>query len=138
ERVLDPRAQRLTHCCRDRRQFLRELVERVAQAEAKACTREQRPHTAGRAVKAISQDASDPIGRLMLVCRALKLPIGLGKGRRAGLLSITQMPAHADTYIRGQLHLGGETAAVLFIGDEVWRQRQSAPREYRHDTVLTK
>ena len=116
---MEPRAERLTHWRRDRRQFLRKLVERVAQAEAQACTREQRPQTAGRAVKAISQDASDPIGRLMLVCRALKLPIGLGKGRRACLLSVPQMPEHAATDNRGQIHLVGETAAVLFIGEEV-------------------
>src|SRR2546426_11408494 len=50
----------------------------------------------------------------------------------------SQMPDHAATDNRGQIHLVGETAAVLFIGDEIWRQRQSAPGEYRHDTVLTK
>src|SRR4030095_3449499 len=47
-------------------------------------------------------------------------------------------PEHAHTDTRVQIPLVGETAAVLFIGDEIGRQRQSAPGEYRHDTVLTK
>src|SRR5262249_16609664 len=42
------------------------LIERVAETVAEACTREQRPQTARRAVKAIGQDAADPIRRLLL------------------------------------------------------------------------
>src|SRR5215471_6204033 len=120
EQGVEPRAERLTHGRRDRRQFLRELVERVAQAEAKACTREQRPQTARRAVKAIRQDAADPIGRLLLVCRALKRAVRLGKGRRACLLSVPEMPEHAATDNRGQIHLVSETAAVLLICQEIY------------------
>ena len=72
--------------------FFGSLLMRVAEAVAEACTREQRPHTLGRAVEAIGQDASDPIRRLLLGRRTLKLPIGLGKGRRTGVLGVAQVP----------------------------------------------
>ena len=82
------RAQGLADRRRDGREFARQLVERVAETVAEACTREQRPHTAGRAVKAIGQDASDSIRRLVLERCTLKLPIGLHKGGRTGGLGV--------------------------------------------------
>jgi len=59
-------AQGLAYRRRDRHKFGGQLIDRVAETVAEACTREQRPHTARRAVKAIGQDASDPIRRLLL------------------------------------------------------------------------
>ena len=44
EQGVELRAERLTHRRRDRHQFLRELEERVAQADAETCSRKQRPH----------------------------------------------------------------------------------------------
>jgi len=76
---------------RDRHQFLRDLVEGVAQAVAEACTREQRPPTADRAVEAIGQDASDPIRRRLLDRCPLQLPIGLHKGCGTGLRGVAQI-----------------------------------------------
>ena len=49
--------KRLADRGRDRRQFLRELEERVAQTIAQVRPREQRPPTFDRAVEAIGQDA---------------------------------------------------------------------------------
>ena len=47
---------------------------------------EERAHTFDRAVEAIGQDASDPIGRLLVERRALEHTIGLGKGRGTSLV----------------------------------------------------
>jgi hypothetical protein len=54
-------AQGPAHRRRDRHQFGGQLIERVAETVAEACPREQCPQTARRAVKAIGQDAADPI-----------------------------------------------------------------------------
>ena len=82
------RAECLTDRRRDGREFCGELVDGVAEAVAETRPREQRPHTAGRAVKAIGQDASDSIRRLVLERCTLKLPIGLRKGGRTGGLGV--------------------------------------------------
>jgi len=55
---------------RDGDQFLRELQERVAQAEAETCSWKQGPQTLGDAVKAIGEDPPDPIGWLLVDCHA--------------------------------------------------------------------
>jgi hypothetical protein len=47
---------------RDGREFAGELGDRVAETGTAACPREQRPHTAGRAVKAIGQEARTRYG----------------------------------------------------------------------------
>src|SRR5438132_1298042 len=109
------RAQGLADRRRDRYKFLRELVECVAQAVAEARPREQRPHTLGGAVEAISEDSFDPVQRLLLGCRTLKRPIGLGEGGGTGVLGIPQMPEHAAPDNRGEIHLVGETVTMLLI-----------------------
>jgi len=91
------RAQGLADRRRDRHQFLWELVERVAQAVAEARSRKQRAHALGGTVEPIGQNAPDPIGWLLLDRRALERLIGLRKGRRTGVLSVTQMPDNATT-----------------------------------------
>jgi hypothetical protein len=131
------RAERLAPWRSDNRQGLRELVERVAQAEAATRPRKQGPPPLRGAIKAIGEAPPAPIGRRMLVCRAVQRPLGRGKGRRACLLSGPPMPEHAATDNGGQRHLVGETAAVLCLGDAIGRQRQAAPGEDRHDTVRT-
>src|SRR5215216_6011873 len=103
------RAQRLADWRRDRRQFLRELGERVAEAIAEARARKERAHTLGGAVEAIRQDALDPIGRLVLKRGTLELLIGLGKGYCTGVLGVAQMPDHPATDHRRQIHLVSET-----------------------------
>src|SRR6266852_3974654 len=103
------RAQRLAHRGRDGREFLRELVERMAQAVAQARSREERTHTFDRAVEAIGEDTPDPIRRLLLDRRALEHAIGLGKSRRTGLLGVPQVPEYTAADHRGQVHLVGET-----------------------------
>ena len=62
----------LTDRGRDGHEFLRELEERVAQAGAETCPGEECAHTVGRAVKAIRQDAPDPIRGLLLGRGTLK------------------------------------------------------------------
>ena len=113
-------------------------MERVAEAVAQARPRKERPHTLGGAVKAIGEDPFDPIRRLLLGGRALKLAIGLGKGRRTGLLGVAQMPEHAATDNRGQIHLLRETAAVLFIGQEIDGQGQPTPGQHGDQTLVAK
>ena len=95
------------------------------------------PHTAGRAVKAIGQDAPDPIGRLLLGCGALKRAVGLGKGYCTGLLSVAQMPEDTSADHGRQIHLVGETTAVFLIGQEIGGQRQPTPGQHRHETLVT-
>ena len=73
----------------------------MAQTVAQARSREERAHTFDRAVEAIGQDASDPIGRLLVERRALEHTIGLGKGRGTCLLSVAEMPDHTATDNRG-------------------------------------
>ena len=101
-----------------------------------ACPREQRPHTAGRAVKAIGENPPDPVGGLLLNRCPLELLIRLRKGCRASVLGIAQVPEHAATDNGGEIHLRGETTAVLFIRQDIDRQRQPTSREYRHHTLL--
>jgi hypothetical protein len=93
----------------------------MAETIAEACTREQRPHTAGRAVEAIGQDASGSIRWFLLGRGASELLIGLGQGCCTGLLSVAEMPNHAATDNCRQIDLVGETAAMLFIGEEIHR-----------------
>jgi hypothetical protein len=60
----------------------------LAETVAETCTREQRPHTAGRAVEAIGENPLDLVGWLLLDRCPLELLIGLRKGCHAGVLSI--------------------------------------------------
>jgi hypothetical protein len=55
------RAQSVPDRRRDRRQFLRELVDGVAQAVAEPRPRKQRLQTLDGAVETVGQDAPDPI-----------------------------------------------------------------------------
>jgi hypothetical protein len=127
----------LTDWGRNGHECLRELEERVAQADAEARSREQRAQARGRAVETIGEYPSDPIRRHVLDRRTLKLPIRLGQGRGTGLLRVPQMPEHAATDDRGEVHLLGETAAVLFIGEAIDRQREPTPGQDGHQTVVT-
>src|SRR5262249_44514189 len=121
---------------RDGREFLREFEEGVAQAVPEACPREQGPQTFGRAVEAIGEDPFDPIRRLPLQGSASKLAIGLGQGCRTGLLGVAQVPEHAATDNRWEVHFVCETATVLFVRQEIDRQRQSASRQYGDQTLV--
>src|SRR5262245_27435239 len=98
-------AQGLAHGRRDGDEFLRELQERVPQAEAETCSRKERSHTLRGTVKAIDEHPSDPIRRLLLRGCALKHPIGLGQSCRTRVLGIAQMPEHSTADNRGQIDL---------------------------------
>jgi len=113
-----------------------QLVDRVAETVAEACTREQCPHTARRAVKAIGQDAADAIRRLLLERRLLKRSVRLGKRRRTGSFGGAQVPEDTTADHRGQIDLVCETAAVLLIRQEIHRERQPTPGEHRDQTVV--
>lgn len=99
-------------------------------------TREQRPAAFDRAIEAISQDAPDPISRLLLERRTLELLIRLGKDRRTGVFGVAQTPEHTATDNRGQIHLLGETVAVLFISQEIGGEGQTTPGQNRYDTLV--
>ena len=51
-------------------------------------------------------------------------------------VAVAQMPEHAATDDGGQIHLVGETAAVLFIGQDIRRQRQATPGQHRDQALL--
>jgi hypothetical protein len=108
----------------------------VAQAGTQARPREQRPHTAGRAIEAIGEDPPDPIRGLLLACSALELAIRLGESYRAGLHRVPQMPHHTATDNRGQIDLLSETATVLFVSQEIDWQGQPTPGQDGHQTVV--
>jgi hypothetical protein len=108
----------------------------VAQAGAEARPRKQCPQTFVGAVEAIGQDAPDAVGWLMLKRCTLKRPIGLGKSRRTGVLGVAEMPDHAATHNGRQIDLVGETVTVLFIGQEIHRQREPTPGQDRHQAVM--
>jgi hypothetical protein len=112
-------AQSLADRRRDRRQFPGELVDRVAETIAEARLRKQCPHALDGAVEAIGENAPDPIRGLLLGRGALELAIGFSKGCRTGGLGVAQMPEHTAADNCGQIHLLGETAAVLFIGQDI-------------------
>jgi len=87
----------------------------VAETVTETCSWKQRPQALDGAIEAIGQDPPDSIGWLLLGRRTLELPIGLGKGRRTGVLRIAQMPDDASTDDRGEVHSLCQAVAVFFI-----------------------
>src|SRR5215813_6298730 len=75
-------------------EFPRELIDRMAEAEAKTRPREERAQTLGGAVETIRQNAADAIGWLLGECCVLERLIGRSKGCGTGLLGVAQMPEH--------------------------------------------
>jgi hypothetical protein len=63
----------------------------------------------------------------------LKLPVGLGKSGRTGRLGVPQMPEHTATNNGREVHLVGETVAVLFIDQEIDGQGEPTPGEHDHE-----
>jgi hypothetical protein len=116
----------------DRRKFLRELGEGVAQAVAQTHPRQQRLPTLGGAGDAIAQEPPDPIRGLRLGRGALTRAVGLGQGRRPGRLSVAQRPEHAATDHRRQIPRLGQTTAVRLIGQAIDGQRQATPGQHGH------
>src|SRR5262249_57840335 len=86
------RAEPLADGRRQTNQFAREFVEGVAQAKAQTCLWKQRPHAADGAVKAIGQDTSHLVRRLMRESSALKQAIRLGECCGTFGEAIAQMP----------------------------------------------
>jgi hypothetical protein len=66
----------------------------------------------------------------------VETPIGLGKGRRTGLLGVAQMPDHAAMDNHGQVDFVGQTVAMFFIGEDIGGQGQTTPRQHRHQPLM--
>jgi hypothetical protein len=130
------RTECLTDWGGDGRQFPGEPVDRMAETVAEARTREPCLDAFDRTVEAIGQDAPDPIRQLLLERRTLELLIRLGQGRRTGVFGVAQMPEHTATDNRGQIHLLGETVAVLFIRQDIDGEGQTTPGQNRDDTLV--
>jgi hypothetical protein len=99
---MELRAQALAHRGREAHQLVGELGECMTQAKAQAPPRKQRPHTLGRAVKAIAEGALPLVRRLVLQGRPLKRTVGLSQGHRALGLTVAQMPEHPAADDGGQ------------------------------------
>jgi hypothetical protein len=133
---VERRAPRLAHRGRDGPQGLRELAPRVAPAAAHADARTARPQTLGRAVPGSGEAPCQPVRRLVLGGRPVNHTIGLGQSPRPGFLRIAAVPEPAAPAQGGQLHLRGETATVLLVGQAVDRPWQPAPRQPHHHALL--
>jgi hypothetical protein len=66
----------------------------------------------------------------------LELLIRPGKGRRTGVFGVAQMPEYTATDNRGQIHLFGETVAMLFISQEIGGEGQTTPGQNRYYTLV--
>ena len=82
---------------RDRAEFLRELGEGVAQAVAKTCSRETASAYSWWCCRSHQSGSPDPIRRLLLGRRALKLPHRTGSRPQHWPPRYTQMPDHPAT-----------------------------------------
>jgi hypothetical protein len=87
----------------------------VAQAVAETRPRKERLQALGGAVKAVRQDAPDPICGFLLRGGALELPLGLSKGHCTGVLRVAEIPDDAATDDRGEVHVRCQAVAVFFI-----------------------
>ena len=136
EQAVKGGAQPLAQRSRKANELVREFVERVAQAKAQARPGKQRLHTLDRAVKAIGEDASHLVRRLLLKGSALKRAIRLGEGRCAFGRAVAHMPDDPPPDNRGQIDARSEAATMLLIGEALRRQRQPTPRQHGHDVLL--
>jgi hypothetical protein len=118
-------AQPPAHRGRDTDQFVRELVERMAQTEAEACSWKQGPHTVDGTVKAIGEGAFHLVRWLILKGSALKRATGRGERRRALGRAVTQVPDHPTTDDGGQINPVREATAVFLIGQDIRWQWQA-------------
>src|SRR5215475_8500686 len=100
----------------------------MAETDADTGSREECAYALGRAVEPVGQDFADPIGWLLVNRCTLELLIRLGKGCRTGLRRIAEVPDDTAGDNRGQIHLVGQTMAVLFIGQKIGGERQATPR----------
>src|SRR6266850_5934963 len=137
EQRMELGASRLADRQRDRRQWLRELVDGVAETVAEARSWKERAQTLGGAVEAIGEDPPDAIRRLLLGRGTLERPIGLGQGCGTGVLGVPQVPDDAATDDRGEIHLLCEAVAVFFIREDIRGQRQPTPRQHLDQALLT-
>ena len=66
----------------------------------------------------------------------LKLAVRLGKGHCAFGLAVAQMPDHPATDDGGQINAFGEAFTVLFVGQDIGRQRQVTLEQHADQAVL--
>jgi hypothetical protein len=62
--------------------------------------------------------------------------IGLRKGCGTGLRGVANMPEHPPTDNGGQIHLVGQTMAMLLIGEKIDGQWQATPGQHAHQALL--
>src|SRR5215510_1549514 len=130
-------AQPLAHQGRDTDQLVRQLVECMAQAKPQTCSWKQSPYATDRTVKAIGEGAFDLVRWLMRKACLLKHAVRLGEGSRALRVAVTQMPDHTAPDDSWQIDSLGETRAMLFIGQDIGRQRQMTVAQHVHQAVLS-
>jgi len=90
-------AQPPAHRSRDTDQFVRQLVEGVAQAKPQSRPWKQGSHTADGTVKAVGEGTPYLVRRLMLKGRLLKHAVRLGEGSGTFGVAVTQMPDDTAT-----------------------------------------
>jgi hypothetical protein len=113
------RAPRRVHRGPERRQGLRALVARMAQAVAQARCRAARAPPVHRAVAARAPPAPAPRGWRLGERRAVAPGRGLAKRRGPGRRGVTERPDAPATHQRREGPRRGETAAVLLVGEAI-------------------
>ena len=129
------RASRVADRRRDRHPCGRPLMDCMAETDAAACARDQRPPPARRAGKAIGPEAAAPLRRLLLERCLWKRSLGLGKGRWTGGRRVTPGPEQPAPDTGGPRALGGETTAGLLSRQAIHRERPPTPRQPWHQTL---
>lgn len=70
--------------------------------------------------------------------RPLKLAVRLGKGHRTFGRAGAQVPDYPTTDDGGEIDPIGEAVAVLFVGQEIGRQRQMTLEQHADQALLAK
>jgi hypothetical protein len=109
----------------------------VTQTEPQTSFWKHGAHTADGTVKAIGESPPDLVRWLMRKGNALKLAVGLGKSHRAFGGTVAQVPDDPATDDGGQIDALSETLAMLFIGQDIDRQRQATHDQSRDEAVLS-
>jgi hypothetical protein len=66
----------------------------------------------------------------------LKLPIGLSKSYRTGVLGLAEMPEDPATDDRGEVHFLGEAVTMLLVSQKIDGERQATPGQHGDQTLL--
>jgi hypothetical protein len=128
-------AESLAHLRRDRLAFPRQFHHRMKPAGAQPGFGKQTPQAVAGAFEAIGEHALDLRGGIMLEGCLTQGAIGLLKSSGTLIPALAHMPDHAAPDHRGQVHLGGQAMAVLFIGQNIHWQGQPTAGQDRHEVL---